>query len=576
MSTFKIKPYENLPSTGSTTYGAIFTFCVKSGTATTNFESDVESNTDFIKYGLSTAGLTGQDIIIKTAPSKYIYIDRGNNIPYKNNDSMNSVKQTVNRTKVQLTSSPATYTTGIGTNPNGSGISQGDSIFTETTTDNKPKIYLTSALASCIKDISDVYQHLKYSNLTDTDAVAYFGANVDGDTSILTNPSQLPATILNTKLSGGGGDPTAVQPIDPNLSYNGDRFPSENLSGVTVYSIVMPPQSTAQANTYLEFNDSNSTTKLTSSDVGFTPLSLVIQSAAITSSAPTLTEAEAANPPTPVTPGAGVEYTNNNSMTLYTVATQYIQYNVQRNMTDYQTAGKDISYKPCDSNSAINLPPTTTFAVPSTTTSTPSAVTTFPAGPDSTNTIFTYVTQDSNQQDIMTSGTFINCEPYDSNVQGDADHNPGFTKAIQGVGDSTHSQGDLPYTTDITSATKQIVNSYTVDGETRWYTPILPSANSVSSPDQVTVSVGGSNTTVYTLNPNKLIANNTTIVLGDNLAATVSPCPTVLDVVDVSGTATYQVNSDVGVYLDGQAGSIPNITSFTNSALVVQSANSNS
>lgn len=573
MSTFKIKPYENLPSTGTTTYGAIFTFCIKTS-AVQDFEDDIHDNS-LIQYTDSTPATSGLTSVVSTSPSKYIYIDRGNNIPYKNNDSMNSVKQTVNRTKVQLTSSPATYTTGIGTNPNGSGISQGDSIFTETTT--TPKIYLTSALASCIKDISDVYQHLKYSNLTDTDAVAYFGANVDGDTSILTNPSQLPATILNTKLSGGGGDPTAVQPIDPSLTYNGDRFPNTDntiMSGVTVYSIVLPPQSTAQANTYLEFNDSNSTTKLTSSDVGFTPLSLVIQSAAITSSAPTLTEAETANPPTPVTPGAGVEYTNNNSMTLYTVATQYIQYNVQRNMTDYQTAGKDISYKPGDSNSAINLPPTTTFAVPSTTTSTPSAVTTFPAGPDSTNTTFTYVTQDSNQQDVMTSGTFINCEPYDSNVQGDADHNPGFTKAIQGEGDSTHPQGDLPYTTDTTSATKQIVNSYTVDGETRWYTPILPSANNVSSPDQVTVSVGGTNTTVYTLNPNKLIANNTTIVLGDNLAATVSPCPTVLDVVDVSGTATYQVSSDVGVYLDGQAGSIPNITSFTNSALVVQSANS--
>lgn len=552
MSTFKIKPYENLPSTGTTTYGAIFTFCVKSGVDLT---TDLSTN-HFLKYN-------SQDItqVASTTPTGYIYIDRGNNIPYKNNSSMNSVKQTVNRTKIQT--GVSTYSTGVGLDSNGSGIGKGDTIFSSSGTPiSAPILVTTSSIASNIKDISDVYQHLKYSNLTDTDAVAYFGRNVDGDTSILTNPSQLSSTILNTKLSGGGGQSGVAQPIDPRVSYSGnDRYDNISLTGMTCYSIILPPAATADSLTTLEFNDNSATNKLTDFSVAFTPLSLVIQSVAITSSAPTLTPEEHQNPPTPVTPGAGVEYTNNNSMTLFTTATQYIQYNVQRNPN--ATSGDDLSYKPGDTDSAITLPPTTTFTAA--TVGTPTAVSTFPSGPDDTNTVFTYVATENNT-DTMTSGCFINCEPYDSTVQGDSIHNPGFTRAIQG------DENELSYTTDTTSATKQIVNSYTVDGETRWYTPILPSA----SGDSVTVSIGGNNTTVYTLNPSKLVGSGTTIVLGDNEAATVNPCPSNLTIVPTGGgsTISYQVADEVGVYLDGQAGSIPNITSFTNSALVVQSANS--
>lgn len=544
MSTFKIKPYENLPSTGSTYYGAIFTFCIKTGAGSatkTQFESDLAHN--LIKWSSST--YISQ---VEGSVTGHIYVDRGDNIPWKNSESINSVKQSVNRTKVKT--GVNTYATGIG--DTAAGITGGDSVFNSLAT---PKLYLTSTLGTNVIDVTPVYQKLKYTN--SQDAAAYFGRNVNGSNEIFTNPSLLDKNILDTKI-------LTSTDINTSTKYS-DRFDNTSLSDYTVYSIVFPATNVV-ATTTLEINDNDAScvTKLTDVNVGFKPLSLIIQSAAITSAAPTLAHNEVITPP--VNPGDGVEYTNNNSMTLITTATQYIQYNVQTNSVS------ENMYKPGDSNSAVSLPPTSTFAVAAVTSGTPSTVNTFPMLQDPTdNTVYSYATETVGSSDVVSTGIFINCEPFATSTTGDSDHNPGFTGAIQGSEDI--STGGLPYSP--TDNTKMLVNTYEVDGQTAWFVPIL----STNSTDGYTVTVDDGNstsTTINLLNPTKLITgygSTTTVTIGDNLADTTgSPCSEKM--VANSVTGRYTAPDSITPYLDGQAGSIPNITSFTNSALVVQSENS--
>ena len=562
MSTFKIKPYENIPNPNSTNtqYGAIFTFCIKTSAAS-DFATAIGSG-GFIKWGGQTTGLT----TVGTVPSsKYIYVDRGDNIPYKNSTSINTVKQTINRTNVLISTSPDVYAGGIGTSANTALSSASGSIFYNLTT---PALYATSSLANNLLDITPIWQATKYSNsdvINSATAGDIFGKHVNNDPQFFANPSMLSSALLNANLTNVSGISTSNTPY-------ADRFGSEDfgaghtMADYTMYSIVIPC-STAAAATYLEFNDSGTAAgfKMNSNTVGFTPLSLIIQSAAITSSAPTLTAAEVLNPPTPS--GGGVEYTNNNSMTLITTATQYIQYNVQK-----PSGAAENSYKPGDTNSAVALPPTGTFTA---TAATASAVSMFPTPIDNTTTkvIYNYTVTDNNVAE-MTSGIFLNCESYldagDAGTHvGDAEYNPGLTRTVQGESDT------ITYSTTSGTGVTQLVNSYTVDGGSEaWYLPIISRTSSDSGSYSVTFTpTGGSSTTINYMDPTNFLKTGTTthLTIADNLQVS-DPCPKKLNI----GTNIYQVDPTVTPYVEGQVGTTPNITSFTNSAIVVQAAVSNS
>lgn len=312
MSSISIKPYASVK--GATEYvGAIVTFAVKSGTPGTTF---------LVKYGQSGSETAVTQVSTLSGDTAKFHVDFGNNIPFKNNSSVQ------HKTPITIDRTGGVYDS----NATDLGLSAGN-IFAN-----------ASGGAVCVpttqivlEDNTPTVSGYKMSS----SATIYTGiwtTTTFTPKNFFANPSGLSASLLSWDLSYGSSTD-----ISSSHTYS-DRFLAENsttLGDYTLYSVILPVTNAAGPDTILKFEDGSGT--LNSAAVSFKLLSTVIQSIKTTCGAPTLATSESR-------PVDG-QYINNNSVTLHNFMTRYIQYNTQT--TTYENGDK-VSIEP--GNVTVVLP----------------------------------------------------------------------------------------------------------------------------------------------------------------------------------------------------------------------------